>query len=189
MSYFKKLFQTSFLWNMHVRPASAFFSSGATNLQLIQRLKRTVGISDEVVSALQQVDRANYCLSYMGAYQDHPLPIGYNATISAPHMHGLAMKLMEPSILRNKDKNDVSILDVGSGSGYLAVCISMYLKGQGHVIGIEHIPELVEWSIDNVKKDGKGYLLEMTPTEECVEAPATQVSTSKKCLPPLTLMV
>jgi len=38
-----------------------------------------------------KVDRANYVLDRIGAYQDCPQGIGYSATISAPHMHAHAL--------------------------------------------------------------------------------------------------
>lgn len=45
------------------------------------------------------------------------------------------------------------VLDVGSGSGYLAACMSKMVSGNGgRVFGIDVIPELVEWSIENVKR-------------------------------------
>jgi protein-L-isoaspartate(D-aspartate) O-methyltransferase len=42
---------------------------------------------------------------------------------------------------------------VGSGSGYLTSCFAHLVGPGGKVIGIDHIPELVEKSIDNIKKD------------------------------------
>jgi protein-L-isoaspartate(D-aspartate) O-methyltransferase len=43
------------------------------------------------------------------------------------------------------------VLDVGSGSGYLVAAISKLMKSkEGKVIGIEHIPQLVEKSIHNL---------------------------------------
>jgi protein-L-isoaspartate(D-aspartate) O-methyltransferase len=40
--------------------------------------------------------------------------IGYNATISAPHMHAHALENLQPLI----PESGGAILDVGSGSGY-----------------------------------------------------------------------
>jgi protein-L-isoaspartate O-methyltransferase len=42
--------------------------------------------------------------------------IGYNATISAPHMHAHAAENLLSSL--PSDREDGAILDVGSGSGY-----------------------------------------------------------------------
>jgi len=51
-------------------------------------------------------------------------------------------------------------LDVGSGSGYLCAIFHHLIQKDdddiptGKVVGIEHIPELADWSISNLKKDG-----------------------------------
>ena len=45
--------------------------------------------SPEVIDVMKRVDRADYCPNY--PYEDTPQPIGYGATISAPHMHGFAL--------------------------------------------------------------------------------------------------
>ena len=42
--------------------------------------------------------------------QDPPVPIGYGETISAPHMHAEALRLLEGHIAPG-----ASVLDVGSG--------------------------------------------------------------------------
>lgn len=46
------------------------------------------------------------------------------------------------------------VLDVGSGSGYLAAVLYHLVGEGGKVVGIDHIPELVDWSVENLKKDG-----------------------------------
>jgi len=57
------------------------------------------------------------------------------------------------------------VLDVGSGSGYLtAIFHHLVFPGDGEpagkVVGIDHIAELVDWSVGNLKKDGLGPALE-----------------------------
>ena len=57
------------------------------------------------------------------------------------------------------------VLDVGSGSGYLTAILHYLVSpgnGQpvGKVVGIDHISELVDWSVENLKKDGLGPALE-----------------------------
>lgn len=44
-------------------------------------------------------------------------------------------------------------LDVGSGSGYLTACMALLVGKSGKAVGIDHIPELVEYSIKNVMSD------------------------------------
>lgn len=49
-------------------------------------------------------------------------------------------------------------LDIGSGSGYLTACMAIMLGNNGKAVGIDHIPELVEKSVENVKKDNPELL-------------------------------
>ena len=51
-------------------------------------------------------------------------------------------------------------LDVGSGSGYLTVCMALMVGEDGRVVGIDHIKELVDWSIENIISDGKPDLID-----------------------------
>jgi len=48
---------------------------------------------------------------------------------------------------------------VFSGSGYLTACMAEMVGNSGKVIGIDHIPELVEKSRQNIKR-GNADLLE-----------------------------
>lgn len=50
-------------------------------------------------------------------------------------------------------------LDVGSGSGYLTVCMALMVGESGKAVGIDHIQELVDYSHSNVASD-KPELLE-----------------------------
>ena len=49
-------------------------------------------------------------------------------------------------------------LDIGSGTGYLTACMALMVGERGRVIGIEHIPELVENSIRNVRRNHANLL-------------------------------
>ncbi|XKL66863.1 hypothetical protein PGB90_010283 [Kerria lacca] len=102
--------------------------------------------SEKVESTMKQVDRVNYVDK--NPYLDASQNIGFGATISAPHMHAYALEL-----LKDKLVNGERALDVGSGSGYLTVCMALMIGSEGLTIGIDHIPELVNKSIKNVEKD------------------------------------
>jgi protein-L-isoaspartate(D-aspartate) O-methyltransferase len=52
------------------------------------------------------------------------------------------------------------VLDVGSGSGYLSAVLHHLVGPTGKVVGIDHIPELVDWSVKNLKNDGLAEALE-----------------------------
>lgn len=115
--------------------------------QLVDYLQRTRAFTkDAVRNVLLSVDRAHFAPNY--PYEDRPQSIGYGATISAPHMHAAALEHLVDVI-----DEDSHILDVGSGSGYLAVCFAKLIGPRGKVVGIEHIEELVHLSIRNVRKN------------------------------------
>jgi protein-L-isoaspartate(D-aspartate) O-methyltransferase len=57
------------------------------------------------------------------------------------------------------------VLDVGSGSGYLAAVLYHLVGEGGKVVGIDHIPELVDWSVGNLKEDGLGKALDSKEIE------------------------
>jgi protein-L-isoaspartate(D-aspartate) O-methyltransferase len=58
------------------------------------------------------------------------------------------------------------VLDVGSGSGYLVAVFHHLISPRGDptlgskVVGIDHIPQLVDWSVSNLRKDGLGEALD-----------------------------
>ena len=108
--------------------------------------------TEDVKNVMIQVDRGHY--TRRNAYMDAPQAIGYNITISAPHMHAHALELLKDHL-----KPGMRSLDVGSGSGYLTVCMALMVGSSGKAVGIDHIPELVEMSKTNIKQDGKEGLL------------------------------
>lgn len=61
-------------------------------------------------------------------------------------------------LLKDKLVGGERALDIGSGSGYLTVCMSLMMGPNGRAIGIDHIPELVDKSIKNVEKDKPNLL-------------------------------
>ncbi|KAI0090410.1 Pcmt1-prov protein [Irpex rosettiformis] len=138
----------------------AWRCTGATNAELVNNLfKHGIFHSERIAMAMNKADRANYVLDKAFAYEDSPQYIGYDATISAPHMHAHASEYLLPYL-----KPGAKVLDVGSGSGYLSAILYHLIGGpsgtQGKVVGIEHVPELVDWSIKNLKKDGLGDAVE-----------------------------
>eukprot|EP00667_Euglena_gracilis_P024231 EG_transcript_27756 len=123
-----------------------------TNAELVQQLVQRGGIKHGIVQqTMLSVDRGNYCAS-RGVYDDRPQSIGYNVTISAPHMHAMCLDLLHDFL-----RPGCRALDVGSGSGYLTVCMAL-MCGEAH--GIEYVPQLVPISQANVEKDGKKHLLD-----------------------------
>lgn len=131
----------------------AWRSHGTTNEELITKLKKNLIITNSrVAKAMSEVDRGNFCRN--NPYQDAPQSIGYAVTISAPHMHAYALNQLKDQL-----KEGSKALDVGSGSGYLTACMAVMVGETGRVIGVEHMPDLVELSKQNIRK-GNAHLLD-----------------------------
>ncbi|XP_077996354.1 protein-L-isoaspartate(D-aspartate) O-methyltransferase-like [Glandiceps talaboti] len=124
--------------------AMAWRSHGTSHQELVDKLKQNDIIKDSrVYDALINVDRGIFAKS--NPYMDSPQGIGYNVTISAPHMHAHALEILKD----NLNEGD-SALDVGSGTGYLTACMASMVGETGIAVGIDHIPELVESSKVNI---------------------------------------
>ena len=153
----------------------------STNDSLIDALEKNnvIASRDVVGKAMRKVDRKWYVESADAneAYRDHPIQIGSNATISAPHMHAMCLELSKEYVVVNDDDDDDDasggygngrVLDVGSGSGYLVACFAEMMMQQNvvssssssKVVGIEHIQSLVDQSIENLKQDDKEEMVQ-----------------------------
>ncbi|KAL7987693.1 hypothetical protein Chor_006612, partial [Crotalus horridus] len=125
----------------------AWKSGGTSHSELIHNLRKNGIIkSDKVFEVMLATDRSHY--AKCNPYMDSPQSIGFQATISAPHMHAYALELLYEQL-----HEGAKALDVGSGSGILTSCFARMVGPKGQVVGIDHIKELVDDSINNVKKD------------------------------------
>ncbi|KQI73052.1 protein-L-isoaspartate O-methyltransferase [Loktanella sp. 5RATIMAR09] len=91
----------------------------ATKMQFLYAL-RSKGVTDtRVLTAMEQVDRADYVKGTFAdrAYDDMPLPIACGQTISQPSVVGLMTQALQIS---PRDK----VLEIGTGSGYQAAILS-----------------------------------------------------------------
>jgi protein-L-isoaspartate(D-aspartate) O-methyltransferase len=134
--------------------------SSNTHEGLVKNLRRTGVIQhDEVNDAMLKIDRANYMaqmetpdggpIGELASYADSPHPIGYNQTISAPHMHAHALELAYAAV---KDVSRPRILDIGAGSGYLTACFGRLVEKQhGRVFGVEIISGLAQFAKKNIQ--------------------------------------
>lgn len=91
------------------------------------------------------------------AYDDSPLPIGLDQTISQPLIVAMMTELVEP-------KANHRVLEVGTGSGYQAAVIARLVS---EVYTIEIIPELARSAAERLRRlgvnnvqvrEGDGYL-------------------------------
>lgn len=106
---------------------------------LLQELKRE-GFSNDIVEAFKKVDREDFVPESFQkfSYENEPLPIGQGATISQPYTIAFMLNLMEL-------KDNLKILEIGSGSGYVLALINEICKNC-KIYGVERIKELVEKS-------------------------------------------
>ncbi|XP_029452398.1 protein-L-isoaspartate(D-aspartate) O-methyltransferase isoform X1 [Rhinatrema bivittatum] len=132
--------------------AMAWKSGGASHAELVQNLRKNGIIkSEKVFQVMLGTDRCHY--AKCNPYMDSPQSIGYQATISAPHMHAYALELLHDQLY-----DGAKALDVGSGSGILTACFARMVGPNGKVVGIDHIKELVDDSIHNVGKDDSNLI-------------------------------
>ncbi|VDK70139.1 unnamed protein product [Litomosoides sigmodontis] len=140
------------LLTRNIRNAMAWMSSADSNVGLVNNLQKNNLIKDERVrDAMLKVDRGDF--TTRTPYADHPVSIGYGATISAPHMHASSLELLKDHL-----KEGNRALDVGSGSGYLTACMSIMVGKTGKVVGIDHVQALVDDSKRNIRKHHEDLL-------------------------------
>ncbi len=115
--------------------------------RLIEEL-RLHGISERVLEAMRLVPRHLFVpeREQNSAYIDYPLPIGWNQTISAPHMVAIMCDLLDI-------RDGMNVLEIGAGSGYHAAVMGV-LAGSGHVYAVEVIAPLASFARDNLEKAG-----------------------------------
>lgn len=107
----------------------------------------------KIYEVMRKVDRADFVNTKTRPYDDYPQQIGYGVTISAPHMHGFALEYLFDRLYEGSN-----VLDVGSGSGILCAYMAHLVGEKGKVTGIEHIKELCDNSIENLKKHHNEFL-------------------------------
>jgi len=119
----------------------------AQRTSMVQKQIKERGIRDKsVVQAMLSVERHKFVpdrLKHL-AYQDRPLPIGHDQTISQPYIVALMTWALNP------DKND-KILEVGTGSGYQAAVLAEIVD---QVYSVEIVEPLGEKARKTLKNQG-----------------------------------
>ncbi len=118
------------------------------------------GIKDErVIKAMRKVERHKFVPSNYAhiAYDDHPLPIGYEQTISQPYIVAFMTEALQ---LKKTDR----VLEIGTGSGYQAailaeICDSVYTIEIIEELAIQADLTLKQLGYKNIfVRHGDGYL-------------------------------
>ena len=115
--------------------------------ELIQHLKNQ-GFSEKIVGAFQKINRKDFIPKqyFSHAYEDIALPINPGQTISQPYTIAFMLELLEL-------KDNISLLEVGSGSGYVLALINEMSKNS-KLYGIERIKKLANKSKKALIKKG-----------------------------------
>jgi len=115
-------------------------------------------LEDPVIAAVAAVPRHEFVPEDMRhlAYENHPLPIGHDQTISQPSLVAIMTDMLEL-------RPDSRVLEVGTGSGYQAailaeICASVYSIEIVEPLGRQAAALLDRLGYDNVNvRIGDGY--------------------------------
>jgi protein-L-isoaspartate(D-aspartate) O-methyltransferase len=105
--------------------------------EMVEKTIRARGVrSDQVLDAILRVPREKFLPEHLRefAYDDSPLPIGEEQTISQPYIVAF---MLEALALQGGER----VLEIGTGSGYAAAVLS---RIAGEVYTVERIGQLAE---------------------------------------------
>ena len=132
---------------------------GEERQQMVEQQLRARGIADQaVLTAIGSVLRHRFVPEELSsnAYDDRPLPIGFDQTISQPYIVAYMTEALGLS-------PEARVLEIGSGSGYQTAVLAELVR---EVYSIEIVPELAARSrnllsalgYENVDiREGDGY--------------------------------
>ncbi len=103
--------------------------------QMVREQIRRRGIRDpRVIEAMMQIDRRRFVPGEFErrAFEDNPLPIGFEQTISQPYIVAAMTELL-------RIESSHRVLEIGTGSGYQTAILARLCR---EVVTIERVPEL-----------------------------------------------
>ena len=120
----------------------------AARQRLVASLRERLDVSERTLAAIAAVPRHAFVPDrYRSrAYDDRPLPIGHEQTISAPHMVAVITDLLD------LDSGD-TVFEVGTGCGYHAAVVAE-IVGPGNVYSVERVPALAEAARERLDRLG-----------------------------------
>ncbi|WP_248909060.1 protein-L-isoaspartate(D-aspartate) O-methyltransferase [Halocatena marina] len=117
--------------------------------RLVNGLERSKRLQREsVLDSLRAVPRHEFVPERYRewAYEDRPLPIGHDQTISAPHMVAI---MTDRLALSQGDR----VLEIGTGCGYHAAVVAETIDA-GTVYSVEYVPELAQSARERLDRLG-----------------------------------
>jgi protein-L-isoaspartate(D-aspartate) O-methyltransferase len=131
----------------------------AQRQRMVEQQLKSRGIKDErVLAAMAKVPREKFIPADQRAeaYQDGPLPIGYEQTISQPYIVAFMTEQLQP-------KPDDRILEIGTGSGYQAAILAELVADVYTIEIVEPLAKTAEATLQRLGyknvhlKVGDGY--------------------------------
>jgi len=109
-----------------------------------QQIRTWEVLDPRVLDAIARVPREAFVPTEFHdlAFADAPIPIGFGQSMLAPKLQGRILQALE---LKTQDK----ALEVGTGTGYLAACMSLLVR---ETASIEIVAELAALAADNVAR-------------------------------------
>ena len=138
-------------------PTAADFA--AQRQRMVERHLKPRGIKDErVLAAMAKVPREEFIPldARADAYEDGPLPIGYDQTISQPYIVAFMTEQLRP-------KPSDRVLEIGSGSGYQAAILAELVSDVYTIDIVEPLAKTAEATLQRLGyknvhvKVGDGY--------------------------------
>ena len=126
---------------------------------MVEHQLKARGIKDErVLAAMAKVPREEFIAAdaRTDAYEDGPLPIGYDQTISQPYIVAFMTEQLRP-------KPSDRVLEIGSGSGYQAAILAELVADVYTIEIIEPLAKTAEATLQRLAyknvhiKVGDGY--------------------------------
>lgn len=114
---------------------------------MVDQHLRARGIRDQrVLDAMARVPRHEFVAPELRseAYEDHPLPIGQEQTLSQPYIVGV---MLDALAVQATD----TVLEIGTGSGYQTALLAELAH---HVFSVERVPQLAESASARLSKMG-----------------------------------
>ncbi len=117
-------------------PASGMLADIQREVAVTAPITGVEKLDPTVLEAMRRVPRETFVPPEMRpyAYEDRPLPIGHNQTISQPYIVALMTHLLRPRPAQR-------ILEVGTGSGYQAAVLAELVD---RVYSIDRVPALAQ---------------------------------------------
>lgn len=111
-------------------------------------------------SAFERVRRRDFLPRRMRGFarENAAVPIGHGQTNSQPSTVRDMLELLDV-------EPGQSVLDVGCGSGWTTALLGHLVGPEGHVVGVEIVPELVAWGRQNLAS----YAMPWTRIEQAAE--------------------